>query len=99
MGVSAIAAASTSAVDLCFTHLPVIWFPFMMRKYCFEGVCLSLLYMMIWLPFIHSWSFWSKDTGFLMDPSNHRVHHSCGPAELGRQEGLGTSRSRHMQQD
>lgn len=76
--VSAIAAASTSAVDLTLTHLPMFWMPFLLRKFCFESVCLSLLYMMTWLPFIHSFSFWPYDTMVLMDPTNHRVHHSWG---------------------
>lgn len=76
--VTAIAAASTSAVDLTLTHLPMFWFPFLVKSFDFFAVVLAMVFMIFWLPFIHSSSFWTWNTGFLMDPTNHRVHHSWG---------------------
>lgn len=77
-GVTAIAAASTSAVDLTLTHLPMFWFPFCCKRFEFWAVVIALVFMMFWLPFIHSASFWKTNTHILMDPTNHRVHHCWG---------------------
>jgi sterol desaturase/sphingolipid hydroxylase (fatty acid hydroxylase superfamily) len=77
-GVSAIAAASTSAIDFTITHLPMIWWPFFVRKFCFEACIFSFVFMITWLTFIHSYSFWSYDSRIMMDPTNHRVHHGWG---------------------
>jgi len=77
-GVSAIAAASTSAIDFTITPLPMIWWPFLVRKFCLEAVGLSFAFMITWLTFIHSYSFCSVNTVVMMDPTNHRVHHSWG---------------------
>lgn len=77
-GVSAIAAASTSAIDFNITHLPMIWWPFFVRSFCFESMIFSMIFMLFWLTFIHSYSFWSYDSKIMMDPTNHRVHHCWG---------------------
>mmetsp|Transcript_158886 Transcript_158886/g.293082 ORF Transcript_158886/g.293082 Transcript_158886/m.293082 type:complete len:299 (+) Transcript_158886:60-956(+) len=77
-GVSAIAAASTSAIDFTITHLPMIWWPFLVRTFCVEAIGFSLIFMITWLTFIHSYSFWSYDSVVMMDPTNHRVHHCWG---------------------
>jgi len=77
-GVSAIAAASTSAIDFNITHLPMLWWPFLVRGFCAESMLVSLIFMQTWLTFIHSYSFWSWDSKIMMDPTNHRVHHGWG---------------------
>ena len=76
--VTAIAAASTSAIDLTLTHLPMFWFPFVCKKFEFWAVVHAVVFMIFWLPFIHSASFWKTNTHILMDPTNHRVHHCWG---------------------
>jgi len=77
-GVSAIAAASTSTIDFNITHLPMLWWPFLVRGFCAESMFFSLIFMQFWLTFIHSFSFWSIDSKIMMDPTNHRVHHGWG---------------------
>jgi sterol desaturase/sphingolipid hydroxylase (fatty acid hydroxylase superfamily) len=76
--VTALAAASTSALDFTITHLPMLWWPFLVRTFCFEAMCISIVFMITWLTFIHSYSFWSYDSKIMMDPTNHRVHHCWG---------------------
>jgi sterol desaturase/sphingolipid hydroxylase (fatty acid hydroxylase superfamily) len=76
--VTAIAAASTSAIDFTITHLPMLWWPFLVRTFCFEAIGFSLVFMITWLTFIHSYSFWHYDSKVMMDPTNHRVHHCWG---------------------
>jgi len=76
--VTAIAAASTSWIDLYLTHLPMVVFPFMFFKYDFFTISISILFMMFWTPFIHSGSFVNFDMVLIMGPMNHRVHHSWG---------------------
>jgi sterol desaturase/sphingolipid hydroxylase (fatty acid hydroxylase superfamily) len=77
-GVTGLAAASTSALDFTVTHLPMIWWPFFVRKFCIESMAFSFVFMITWLTFIHTFSFWSIDSKIMMDPTNHRVHHCWG---------------------
>ena len=76
--VSAIAAASTSAIDLALTHMPMFWAPFVFKKIAFESVCISLIFMIFWLPYIHSTNIKLPTSSYFMDPSNHHVHHRKG---------------------
>lgn len=77
-GVTCIAAASTSAIDFNLTHLPMIWWPFLVRGFCFESMIFSFTFMLFWLTFIHSASFWHTNSWIMMDPTNHHVHHCWG---------------------